>query len=302
MSEETEHSAPPEDAPAESERIAKRLARAGICSRRDAEKLIAEGRVKVNGKKLDTPAFVVTPADVVMVDGIPVGEPEKARVWRYNKPPGLVTSHKDEKGRATVFDKLPAAMPRVISVGRLDLTSEGLLLLTNDGALARSLELPAAGWVRRYRVRVHGEVDPEVLLKLENGVTVEGIKYGPIKALLERQKGSNAWLTVSLKEGKNREIRKVMEHMGWPVSRLIRVAYGPFQLGNLAEGEVEEVPTKVIKEQLGLGGTAWAKAEPDDRPQLPHKGPPRKGAPRTDSGRDNSGRKETSGANRRRKA
>lgn len=267
------------------ERIAKRLARAGVCSRRDAEKLIAAGRVKVNGKLLDTPAFLVGDNDVVVVDNKPVGEPEKARVWRYNKPAGLVTTHKDPQGRPTVFDKLPEGLPRVISVGRLDLNSEGLLLLTNDGALARSLELPAAGWVRRYRVRVHGSIDPERLLVLEKGVTVDGVKYGPIKALLERQQGSNAWLMVSLKEGKNREIRKVMEHMGWPVSRLIRVAYGPFQLGSLPEGAVEEVPGKVIKEQLGQGGAGWAKAAPDDKPQLPH----------------GNTRKEGHGANRRRK-
>lgn len=283
------------------ERIAKRLARAGVCSRRDAEKLIAEGRVVVNGSKLDTPAFLVKDGDLVVVDGKPVGEPERARVWRYHKPAGLVTTHKDPQGRPTVFDKLPVDLPRVISVGRLDLNSEGLLLLTNDGALARSLELPAAGWVRRYRVRVHGVIDPERLLVLEKGVTVEDVKYGPIKAILDRQQGANAWLTVSLKEGKNREIRKVMEFMGWPVSRLIRVAYGPFQLGSLPEGAVEEVPAKVVKDQLGHNESGWAKAAPDEHPVLPHKGPPRKGAPRKDGPRKDGPRKDGGHADRRRK-
>jgi len=241
------------------ERIAKRLARAGLCSRRDAEKWIADGRVKVDGKLLTTPAFVVTEASHIVVDGQPLKEPERTRLWRYHKPAGLVTSHKDEKGRATVFERLPQDMPRVISVGRLDLTSEGLLLLTNDGELARRLELPATGWVRRYRVRIHGVPDPAQLLALEKGITVDGVAYGPIKALLDRQQGANAWLTVGLKEGKNREIRRVMEHLGWSVSRLIRIAYGPFQLGLLETGAVEEVPPKTLKEQLG------AKGAPDRR-------------------------------------
>jgi 23S rRNA pseudouridine2605 synthase len=261
----------PKDTP-KGERIAKRIARAGICSRRDAERLIALGRVKLNGKVLDSPAVLVTDADAIICDGKPVGEAERTRVWRYHKPAGLVTTHRDPQGRPTVFERLPDGLPRVVSVGRLDLSSEGLLLLTNDGELARKLELPAAGWVRRYRVRVHGEVPPEILVGLERGITVDGVKYGPIKAVLDRQQGSNAWLTLSLKEGKNREIRKVMEHLGWPVSRLIRVAYGPFQLGSLPEGQVEEVPTKVVKEQLGEGGTAWAKADTEERarPPAPH--------------------------------
>lgn len=254
------------------ERIAKRLARAGICSRRDAEKLIAEGRVAVNGVKLASPACLVTESDRIVVDGQLVGEPEKARVWRYHKPAGLVTTHRDPQGRPTVFQRLPDSMPRVISVGRLDLSSEGLLILTNDGALARSLELPAAGWIRRYRVRVHGTIDPENLVPLEKGITIDGVRYGPIKAILDRQQGANAWLTVSLKEGKNREIRRVMEYLGWPVSRLIRVSYGPFQLGMLAEGAVEEVPPKVVKEQLGQQQTGWAKAKPEEQ----------KGGPRAD--------------------
>ena len=259
------------------ERIAKRLARAGVCSRRDAERWIAEGRVVVNGHRLDTPAVLVQPGDVVVVDGKPVAEPERTRVWRYHKPAGLMTTHKDPEGRPTVFERLPEDMPRVISVGRLDYASEGLLLLTNDGELARRLELPSNSWIRRYRVRVHGEVDPERLLELEKGVTVDGVRYGPIKALLDRQKGANAWVTVSIREGKNREVRRVFEHLGWPVLRLIRVAYGPFQLGSLEEGAVEEVPAKVFKEQLGLEQSKWAKVQADDHPQLPHAPGSRKG-------------------------
>ncbi|CAA7616531.1 Pseudouridine synthase [Magnetospirillum sp. LM-5] len=262
---------------ASGERIAKRIARAGICSRRDAERLIQLGKVTLNGKVLDTPAVLVTDADRIVVDGQLVGEPERTRVWRYHKPAGLVTTHRDPQGRPTVFEKLPDSLPRVMSVGRLDLSSEGLLLLTNDGELARKLELPAAGWVRRYRVRVHGEVPPETLVGLEKGITIEGVKYGPIKAQLDRQQGSNAWLTLSLKEGKNREVRRVMDHLGWPVSRLIRVAYGPFQLGSLEEGAVEEVPAKVVKEQLGDRESGWAKADTTERarPPAPKKKPAR---------------------------
>ncbi|HIJ61370.1 MAG TPA: rRNA pseudouridine synthase [Rhodospirillaceae bacterium] len=239
------------DSPEKGERIAKRLARAGLCSRREAERWIADGRVVVDGVKLTSPAVVVTEACLIMVDGKPVGGPERTRLWRYHKPPGLVTSHRDPNGRTTVFERLPAELPRVISIGRLDLVSEGLLLLTNDGELARRLELPATGWVRRYRVRVHGVPEAAQLKGLERGVTIERIAYGPIKAVLDRQQGSNAWLTVALKEGKNREIRRVMEHLGWTVSRLIRIAYGPFQLGLLKPGEVDEVPGRVLKEQLG---------------------------------------------------
>lgn len=266
------------------ERIAKRLARAGVCSRRDAERFIAEGRVAVNGSILNTPALVVVPEDLITVDGKAIAEPERTRVWRYNKPPGLMTTHKDPEGRATVFQKLPADMPRVISVGRLDYASEGLLLLTNDGELARKLELPANTWTRRYRVRVHGEVDPEKLLALEDGITIDDVRYGGIKALLDRQKGSNAWVTVSIKEGKNREVRRVFDYLGWPVLRLIRVAYGPFQLGNLPEGQVEEVPGKVFREQLGLEESKWAKAEVDTQPQLPHKPGARQGGRTATSG------------------
>lgn len=232
------------------ERIAKRLARAGLCSRRDAERWIAEGRVAVNSRVLDSPACVVRPGDIVQVDGKVIPEPEPARLWRYHKPSGLVTTARDEKGRETVFDRLPPDLPRVVSIGRLDLTTEGLLLLTNDGELARFLELPATGWTRRYRVRVFGEVDEKQLAALGKGPTIEGVQYGPIEAALDRVQGRNAWLTVSLKEGKNREIRKVMESLGLQVNRLIRVAYGPFQLGKLEEGAVEEVPKRVVREQI----------------------------------------------------
>ncbi|EKV32130.1 Ribosomal large subunit pseudouridine synthase B [Caenispirillum salinarum AK4] len=235
------------------ERIAKYLARAGLCSRRDAERLIGEGRVRVNGKKLDTPAVLVTGDEQIVVDGKPVLAPEPPRLWRYHKPAGVVTTHKDPEGRPTVFDKVADRLPRVISVGRLDINSEGLLLLTNDGELARKLEHPSQGWVRRYRVRVHGIVKPETLATLERGVTVEGVKYGSIHAVLDRQTGTNAWVTVSLKEGKNREVRRVMEHLGYTVTRLIRISYGPFHLGMLERGAVEEVPTRVLKDQLGRG-------------------------------------------------
>ncbi|MBC05995.1 pseudouridine synthase [Thalassospira sp.] len=232
------------------ERIAKRIARSGVCSRRDAERMIAEGLVRLNGKKLDSPAVTVTDEDEIIVDGKPLPEKEKPRLWRLFKKRGLVTSHRDEQGRDTVFEHLPSYVPRVISVGRLDLNSEGLLLLTNDGELARYLELPATGWARRYRVRVHGQIDQAKLKQLEDGVTVDGVNYGSIHAEVDVQKGTNAWMTVTLREGKNREIRRVMEHLGWPVTRLMRVSYGPFQLGNLAPGECEEVTGKVMKEQL----------------------------------------------------
>ena len=233
------------------ERIAKRLARAGLCSRRDAERWIAEGRVSVDGKVLDSPALAVTDASDIRVDGKPIPEPEPPRLWRYHKPAGLVTTHKDERGRPTVFERLPPNLPRLISVGRLDLNSEGLLLLTNDGELARELELPARGWLRRYRVRVHGTVDPARLAALEKGLTIDGVAYGPIRAELDRTQGTNAWLTLSLREGKNREVRRVMEHLGLSVTRLIRIAYGPFQLGELERGQVDEVPRRVLREQLG---------------------------------------------------
>jgi 23S rRNA pseudouridine2605 synthase len=238
---------------ARGDRIAKFLARAGVASRRDAEKLLLHGRVELNNVVVTHPATFVTDGDIVLVDGKPVDQPERTRLWRYHKPDGLVTTHRDPEGRPTVFDKLREQLPRVVSVGRLDLTSEGLLLLTNDGALARRLELPEAGWLRRYRVRVHGEVHAKGLASLARGVTVDGVRYAQIEAGIDSRKGENAWLTVSLREGRNREIRKVMSHLGLSVTRLIRVAYGPFQLGTLQRGSVEEVPARVLREQLPAG-------------------------------------------------
>lgn len=223
------------------ERIAKVMARAGLCSRREAETWIHEGRVSVDGAVLASPAFCVTPENRIMVDEKPLPQKVPSRLWLYHKAKGLVTSHKDELGRPTLFEALPKNLPRVISVGRLDLNSEGLILLTNDGELARQLELPSTGWIRTYRVRVHGRVDPQTLKTLKNGITVEGIHYGSILATLERQQGDNAWLLVSLKEGKNREIRRVFEFLGWPVNRLIRTHYGPYELGSLKPGEVKTV-------------------------------------------------------------
>jgi 23S rRNA pseudouridine2605 synthase len=234
------------------ERIAKRIARAGLCSRREAEAWILQGRVVVDGKKLSSPALVVGPGANIVVDGKPLPAAEATRVFRYYKPRGLLTTAHDPEGRPTIYDKLPRDMPRVMPVGRLDLTSEGLLLLTNDGELKRRLELPATGWLRRYRARVNGRIEQDKLASLAKGITIEGVNYGPIRAALDRQKGENAWLTISLAEGKNREIRKVCEHFGWPVSRLIRTSYGPFQLGDLPRGGIEEIPPKFLREQLGL--------------------------------------------------
>ena len=235
------------------DRIAKVIARAGVCSRRDAEKLIAEGRVALNGEKVLTPAVRIGANDVIAIDGKPVAEPEPARLWRYHKPAGLVTTHRDPEGRPTVFANLPKRLPRVVSVGRLDFNSEGLLLLTNDGDLARQLEIPSSAWPRRYRVRLFGKIDQAELDKLAHGTTIAGIKYGPIIADLERSKGMYSWATVSLREGKNREIKRVMEHLGLKVARLIRVQFGPFHLGQLAEGETEEYPARLWREQLGIG-------------------------------------------------
>jgi 23S rRNA pseudouridine2605 synthase len=233
------------------ERIAKVMARAGLCSRREAERWIAEGRVAVNARTLDSPALTVGENDVITVDGKPLPQRPQARLWRYHKPEGLVTTHRDPEGRPTVFERLPKELGRVISVGRLDIASEGLLLLTNSGTLARRLELPSTGWTRRYRVRVFGTVNEKGLAGLSKGITVDGVRYGPVQAGIDAASGSNTWLTLSLKEGKNREIRRVLEHLGLQVNRLIRVGYGPFQLGNLQRGEVEEVQRRVIRDQLG---------------------------------------------------
>jgi len=237
----------------EGDRIAKVIARAGICSRRDAERLILEGRVKLDGVVVTSPALNVTANNVVQVDEKPLAEPEAARLWRYHKPSGLVTTHKDEKNRPTVFASLPKALGRVVSVGRLDFNSEGLLLLTNDGEIARRLEIPAAGWTRVYRARLFGKVTQADLDKLASGMTIDGVKYGPIVADLERSKGMYSWATVSLKEGKNREVKRVMERLGLKVARLIRTAYGPFQLGQLAEGQTEEIGARLWREKLGIG-------------------------------------------------
>ena len=248
------------DTPPEGDRIAKVLSRAGIASRRDAERMIAEGRVSVNGKTITSPALNVTDRDRIVVDGKPVGQPDAPRLWLYHKPAGLVTSARDEKDRDTVFDALPDDMPRVMSVGRLDINSEGLLLLTNDGGIKRKLELPATGWLRRYRVRINGSVSEARLDELRRGITVDGVSYQPMIVTFDRQQGANAWLTISIREGKNREIRRAMEAVNATVNRLIRVSYGPFQLGNLAPGAVEEVKGRVLREQLGLATAAPQKA------------------------------------------
>jgi 23S rRNA pseudouridine2605 synthase len=232
-------------------RIAKFLARAGVASRREAEEFIKQERVTVNGEVISSPAFNVSGDEKILLDGEKLPLVDVTRLWLYYKPVNLVTSHKDEKGRNTVFDSLPSYMPRVISVGRLDLNSEGLLLLTNSGALAHKLEMPSQGWVRRYKVRVFGKINKEKLAKLEQGIEIDGVVYGKIKVEIETIKGANAWLMVSLTEGKNREIRRVMNYLGLEVSRLIRLSYGPFQLGSLKKGEIREVSQKVLKEQLG---------------------------------------------------
>jgi 23S rRNA pseudouridine2605 synthase len=250
--------------------VAKVLARAGVASRRDVERLIAAGRVALNGAVLTTPAVKVEPGDIVTVDGEPVADAEPARLFRYHKPVGLVTTHNDPKGRPTVFQALPDGLPRLISVGRLDLNSEGLLLLTNDGGLARALEQPATGVIRRYRARAFGRTNQARLDKLKDGITVEGVHYGAIEAKLDKAKegagGANLWITVTLAEGKNREVRRVLEALGLKVNRLIRLAYGPFALGTLEPGEVEEVGPRVIREQLSEH-IATANLPKGDRPQ-----------------------------------
>lgn len=243
------------------ERIAKVMARAGVCSRRDAEKLIAEGRVTLNGDPVTTPATKISGLAVIAVDGKPIAEPEQTRLWRYHKPAGLVTTHKDPQGRPTVFKNLPPGLPRVVSVGRLDVNSEGLLLLTNDGEIARRLEHPSSGLMRKYRVRLFGQIDQAMLDRLAEGITVDGVRYGPVIADLERSKGAYSWAQVMLKEGKNREVKRLMEHLGCKVARLIRVQYGPIHLGQLAEGAVEEIPAKLWRQQLGIGRKKRAKED-----------------------------------------
>jgi len=233
------------------ERVAKAIARAGLASRREAEAWIAAGRVAIDGKVIASPAVNVGPKDRVTVDGAPLPVRERTRLFLFHKPRGLVTTHADTHGRPTIFGGLPKHLPRLISVGRLDLNTEGLLLLTNDGGLARALELPETGWLRRYRVRAHGRVTQDALHALRGGVTIDGIRYGAIEAALDRDQGTNVWLTFAIREGKNREVRNVLEHLGLKVARLIRVSFGPFQLGELPPGAIEEVKTKHLREQLG---------------------------------------------------
>ena len=239
------------DTPA-GDRIAKVISRAGVASRREAERMIEAGRVSVNGKVITSPALNITSADKVVVNGKPLKAPEPARMWLYHKPIGLVTTNNDEQGRTTIFDKLPEELPRVMTVGRLDINSEGLLLLTNDGGVKRQLELPSTGWLRRYRVRINGRPTEESFEPLRKGIVVDGEIFQPMQITLDRQQGANAWATIGLREGKNREIRRAMEAVGFSVNRLIRVSYGPFQLGELKQGQVQELRSRVIRDQLGL--------------------------------------------------
>ncbi len=244
------------------ERIAKRIARAGVASRREAERMILAGRVRLNGRRLASPAVNVGPDDMIEIDGRPIPTPEDPRLWRYHKPRGLVTSTRDPEGRPTIFERLPPELPRVMAVGRLDITSEGLLLLTNDGTLKRHLELPTTGWLRRYRVRIHGRPDDRSLEPLRRGITIDGERFRPMRVTIDHQQGANAWLTIAVREGRNREIRRALGALGFPVSRLIRVSYGSFQLGRLARGAVEEVPARVLREQLGAAGVAGYRLTP----------------------------------------
>lgn len=240
------------------ERIAKVIARAGLASRREVERWIADGRVTVDGKVLTTPAVVVTSASRITVDGRPLPNAQRSRLFRFHKPRGMLTTEHDPQGRPTIYDGMPAELPRLMPVGRLDFNSEGLLLLTNDGGLKRHLELPATGWSRRYRVRAHGIPDAEALAALKRGLVVDGVRYGPIEAAIDRQQGSNSWLTMTLTEGKNREVRRVLEHLGLTVNRLIRIAYGPFQLGDIPALACVEVAPKTLSDQVG----ALAQAKP----------------------------------------
>ncbi len=255
--------------PPPGERIAKVIARAGLASRRDAERMIEAGRVTVNGEKISRAALNVTPSDKIIVDGKPLSAPEPARLWLYHKPTGLVCTTNDEQGRANIFDALPGDLPRVMGIGRLDLNSEGLLLLTNDGGLKRKLELPSTGWVRKYRVRVRGRPTDETFEPLRKGITSDGERFQPMNVTLDRTKAANAWVTVAIREGKNREIRRAMEAVGLTVNRLIRVSYGPFQLGQLKSGAVEEVRARVLRDQLGPEGgeSPQPKLKPKPKPR-----------------------------------
>jgi 23S rRNA pseudouridine2605 synthase len=261
------------------ERIAKVIARAGLASRREAEAWIAAGRVAVNGEVIATPARNVTAADRIAVDGEPLPARERTRLFLYHKPRGLLTTHVDPGGRPTIFSRLPAGLPRLVSVGRLDLNTEGLLLLTNDGGLARVLELPATGWLRRYRVRAHGRVAQDQLAPLRQGITIDGVRYGSIEATVDRVQGANVWLTFAIREGKNREVKNVLGHLGLAVNRLIRVSFGPFQLGEIAEGGIEEVRTRTLREQLGDRVAALAGAD-FSGPRIEREAPPAQRPPR----------------------
>jgi 23S rRNA pseudouridine2605 synthase len=261
------------------ERIAKRIARSGHCSRRDAEKLIETGRVRLNGRVLASPAVNVAERDRIEIDGELLAARERTRLWLFHKPKGLVTTNRDPEGRKTVFSVLPSDMPRVMTVGRLDINTEGLLLLTNDGGLARVLELPSTGWMRRYRARAHGKVAQPALDALKRGVTIEGMVYGAMEAQIDREQGTNVWLTIGLREGKNREVKRVLEHLELTVGRLIRVSFGPFQLGDLKQGEVREVRGRVLRDQLGakLSAAAGADFDAPVRQPEPHREEPRAG-------------------------